>query len=87
MTTTEQSQIEPEQPQPEPRRMWKRPECSFCQRPMINISYRSNENKLTGQTYVKMKYLCPDCDYRQQNEVPRKLALTVVDEECIPEVR
>ncbi len=54
--------------------------CLFCHNPMGAVYRGEDENKRTGQRYVKTRYYCRHCDYWHTIKVPRKLAESVTRE-------
>jgi hypothetical protein len=66
------------------RNIWIHVNCHFCHRRMFTDKLRATQNTKTGQTYIETTYVCPRCDYWVRSTIPRKLAATIVDDECLP---
>jgi hypothetical protein len=48
--------------------------CLFCERLMSPVFRGEVSNERTGQTYVKTRYKCAQCDYWHITKTPRVLA-------------
>ena len=68
----------------EQRNKWILLKCRFCEWMMHGVSHRATQNEQTGQTYVETRYNCPHCDFWERLTIPRKIALTIVDEQYLP---